>query len=292
MAFSPKGIFKGEGKVTTTPRFLFAIRDDDTSYYTHPEELAAVYKGIWDTVPVSLSVIPFAAPFGQVHPHFRRDDPLNEPLKSLNENQELVCFLQNLLKENKVEILLHGYSHEYKKIRGKWVAECIWKSGKQLREEIMKGKRYLENLLGVRIKVFVPPSNRINSRGIQVIEEAGMNLSGILGPWGDRPFSLAYLTAWARRWSYWLLHKGPYPYVLDLGKHKELVAYSLTPSTDWQKLIKRLELCARIGAPFVVATHYWELIEYPQLHQQLRQLIDLALVKGAKPLRVSECYER
>ena len=274
------------------PRFLFAIRDDDTSYYTHPEELAAVYKGIWDTVPVSLSVVPFAAPFKQGHPHFRRDNPLNESLKPLNENQELVCFLQNLLKENKIEIMLHGYSHEYKKIRGKWIAECMWKSGKQLRKEIIKGKRYLENLLGVKIKVFVPPSNRINSKGIQVIEETGMDLSAILGPWGDRPFSLAYLTAWICRWSYWLLYKGPYPYVLDLGRHKELVAYSLTPSTDWRKLIKRLKLCAQIGAPFVVATHYWEVNEYLELKDKLYQLVKMAIDLGAKPVRVSICYRR
>ena len=278
--------------MTMPKKFLFAIRDDDISFYTHPEELVTVYKNIWNIVPVSFSVIPFVAPFGQGHPHFRRDDSLNKSLKPLDENQELVRFLQNLLKENKIEVMLHGYSHEYKKIRGKWVAECIWKSGKQLREEIMKGKRYLENLLRTKIKVFVPPSNRINSKGIQVIEEDRMNLSGILGPWGDRPFSLAYLRAWIRRWSYWLQYKGPYPYILDLGRHKELVAYSLTPSTDWRKLMKRLELCARIGAPFVVATHYWEVNEHLELKDKLYQLVKLAIDLGAKPVKVSVCYRK
>ena len=37
----------------------FAIRDDDTSFFTRPEQLLRVYEGIWDRVPVSLSVVPF-----------------------------------------------------------------------------------------------------------------------------------------------------------------------------------------------------------------------------------------
>jgi len=158
-------------------------------------------------------------------------------------------------------------------------------------KKIPQGKEYLEKLLKTKIKVFVPPSNQIGTRGIRAIEAAGLNLSGILGPWGDRPVSKDYLKAWILRWSYWLFHRCPYPYVLDLGRHKELVAYSLTPSANWQKLLQRLDLCARIGAPFVVATHYWELKRYPQLHKRLSQLLDLALAKGARPVKVSECYE-
>ena len=37
----------------------FAIRDDDTSFFTRPEQLLRVYQGIWDRAPVSLSVVPF-----------------------------------------------------------------------------------------------------------------------------------------------------------------------------------------------------------------------------------------
>ena len=271
-------------------KFLFAIRDDDTSYYTHPDELAAVYEEIWDTVPVSFSVVPFSVPFKQGHPHQRRSDLKKEPLMPLGENQELTGFLQNLLREQKIEIMLHGYSHEYKKIRGEWVPECIWKSEHQLKKEIPEGKEYLEKLLKASVKIFVPPSNRITKKGIQMLEQENLNLSGILGPFGDRPLTINYSRAWVRRWSWWIMHRGPYPYVLDLGRHKELVAYSLTPLTDYAKLESLLELCAEIRAPFVIATHYWEVNEYPDLKNKLHRLVEKAFKLGAKPVKVSECY--
>ena len=275
--------------MTAMPRFLFAIRDDDTSYYTHPEELAAVYKGIWDTVPVSLSVIPFSTPFK--NGYFMRNDLKSEPLKALEENQELVSFLHELLEKQKIEIMLHGYSHEYKNINGKWVPECLWKPTQQLEIEIPEGKKYLEELLATRIEVFVPPSNRITRFGIEIIEREGLNLSGIMGPFGDRPLSLGYLKAWWRRWNWWFRYGRPYPYVLEVGKHKELVAYSLTPSTDWYEIKRTLKFCAQINAPFVVATHYWEVGKSPDLRDKLYQLVYLALKYGANPVKISSCYD-
>jgi len=38
---------------------LFAIRDDDTSFFTRPEELEAVYRSLWGQIPISLAVVPF-----------------------------------------------------------------------------------------------------------------------------------------------------------------------------------------------------------------------------------------
>ena len=37
----------------------FAIRDDDTNFFTSPEEIEFCYKHTWDFCPPSLSVIPF-----------------------------------------------------------------------------------------------------------------------------------------------------------------------------------------------------------------------------------------
>lgn len=36
-----------------------AIRDDDTNYFTQPEDLVKVYGKVWNKCPISLSVIPF-----------------------------------------------------------------------------------------------------------------------------------------------------------------------------------------------------------------------------------------
>ena len=39
----------------------FALRDDDTSFFTEPGKLEAVYGDVWDRVPVLLAVVPHAA---------------------------------------------------------------------------------------------------------------------------------------------------------------------------------------------------------------------------------------
>ena len=36
------------------------IRDDDTSYFTTPDALTAIYTDVWDRAPVCLAVVPFA----------------------------------------------------------------------------------------------------------------------------------------------------------------------------------------------------------------------------------------
>ena len=40
-----------------------ALRDDDTSYFTEPEKLDAVYHDVWDRLPVCLAVVPHAMGF-------------------------------------------------------------------------------------------------------------------------------------------------------------------------------------------------------------------------------------
>ena len=37
-----------------------AIRDDDTCYFTAPEDLERVYGDVWDRVPICLATVPFA----------------------------------------------------------------------------------------------------------------------------------------------------------------------------------------------------------------------------------------
>ena len=41
------------------------IRDDDTSYFTTPDALTAIYTDVWDRAPVCLAVVPFAIGYEQ-----------------------------------------------------------------------------------------------------------------------------------------------------------------------------------------------------------------------------------
>ena len=89
-----------------------AIPDDDTSYFTKPKDLQRAYDFLNEDDCVSLSVVPYTVP---VH----RDDvfPYGKEIGmgyyDIAENTELLEYLKEKYKQGKVDILLHGYSHEY-----------------------------------------------------------------------------------------------------------------------------------------------------------------------------------
>ena len=268
--------------------FAFAIRDDDTSYFTSPDELDAVYAPYWGMVPVSLATVPFSVPEHRGRSFNNRFSPDEEV--PLGENKPLVKWLKEKIRLGHIEIMLHGYNHRYKQINGRWIGEYGWKVEQQLLEETARGKAYLEQLLDVRIKVFVPPSNTIGKEGISAIRRASLNLSGIMGRGGDRPWTTDYPFAYLKRWG-WRLFKGyAYPYPLALGGVKELRAYTLTPRANPDALIRSLDVCANSQAPFVIATHYWEFSDTPNMHETLSMLIDRAQQAGFVFTPVSHCF--
>lgn len=267
---------------------IFAIRDDDTSFFTQPSELEAVYAPYWGKVPVSLAVVPFS-----VSEHRGRTFNAAYPPEmemALDGNMELLEWLKEKIQHKQIEIMLHGYSHQYLKINGQWKGEYAWKAEERLGVETAKGKNYLETLLDVSIRVFVPPSNTISKAGIRTIRKLGLNLSGIMGRCGDRPFTCDYLKSWLKRWAWRAVHGIAYPWPLSYGGHTELRAYALTPRTRRKDLIHDLENCALRQAPFVLATHYWEFAEYPEIHEILHKLVERAQQLEMKFGFISECF--
>ena len=134
---------------------LFAIRDDDTSFFTDPDELESVYGAYFGRVPISLAVVPFAVPVHQER-CFTPDYP-NDAEVPLETNGKLVEWIRNRIGLGHVEIVLHGYSHLYREERDGWKGEYHWKADARLAEETRRGRAYLETLLETRIRVFVPP---------------------------------------------------------------------------------------------------------------------------------------
>lgn len=267
---------------------LFAIRDDDISFFTNWQDIDRLYYALWGKVPISFAVIPFAIP------HWRGEARSSNQLKSsvvkpLHENADLVEYLRMRIQRSEVEIMLHGYSHEYRIVRGHRLGEYLWKPKNQVIEETLDAKQYLEELFHTPIRVFVPPSNMIGKAGVTAIEAAGLHLSGIIGRWIDRPMSFNYLKAYLRRWTYRCLRSRPYPFPLVVGNHVELVAYSLTPSASPTWLRDTMRACYKLGAPFVLATHHWELLEHPTLKETFVQLVEEVLTLGYTPAKVSQC---
>ena len=266
---------------------MFAIRDDDVCFFTNWQDLDYLYASLWGKIPISFSVIPFAVPHRGSQMQLCKD----LPKKPIHENNNLVRFLKEKIRNNEVEIMLHGYSHEYYMIHGRRIGEYLWKPKEQLIKQTLEGKQYLEELFCTSIQVFVPPSNMIGKAGIVAIETAGLHLSGIMGRWNDRPLSFSYFKAYLRRWAYRCLKGKPYPFPIVVGKHVELVAYSLTPSANLQWLHDTMYKCFKVGAPFVLAIHHWELLENPFLKSTFFDLINEAIDIGYIPSTVSQCMQ-
>lgn len=263
-----------------------AIRDDDISFFTNPEDLKKAHEFLGD-FPISLSVVPFTVkdhtgnkPYGDVSDEYPK---YNE----VGKNKELVEFLKDKIKEEKYEILLHGINHEYKYNGEEWIPEMLFKDEMELTNKIRESKEYLNSIFDTDIKVFVAPSNMINKEGIRAIEKSNLNFSGIIRH-RDRDFSIQYLMSYIKRWSYRAFTGSQYGGVLHYPKHDELIAYYVSSFDD---IMKDYENCKRHNHPFILYTHYWELLRSEDERNKIRKILDVAIKDGAEPVLLSKCFD-
>lgn len=264
----------------------FAIRDDDTSFFTSPEELKRAYDFLQDGC-VSLSIVPFtvarhtdaSAPYG--------DRPLEKKYYDIKDNPELVSYLREEVKKGTYEVLLHGYNHEYQRQGTKWIPEMIWKDKTRLLQEITDGKRYLEQLLDTKIRVLAAPSNAIDQKGIAALEKNDLDFCGIIHGFQTRKFDARMAVQFLKRWSVRVTEGIQYPGVMKYTGHLECNAY---PLNDMELLKKEYRYCKERGIPFVIYTHYWKLNEDPDEKKKLLKIYDMLMKDHAKCIPVSQLF--
>jgi hypothetical protein len=231
---------------------LFCIRDDDTSFFTSPDELEKAYGEITKHGPVSLAIIPFCrAGRSKGLPETYRERWSVHPLE---ENKALVNYLREGIADGRYEAMLHGYHHDDPDVR------LEFKDGIDLESKVRAGKQYLEQVLHARIRVFVPPHNAIGKSGLQALAREGLHLGGVAGMRGGWSyFKLSSLKAWwqIRNWRA-RGHHG-IPWVIELGGHRELAGNPVTPLSDVEQNLKRFDEACQVDGVFCAATHYWEL---------------------------------
>ena len=262
---------------------IVAIRDDDTSFWTNPKEIESLYgKFLKEGGKISLAVIPYS--WKQVNMGIEKEFFIDKSMgrKPIYENRELVDYLLEKIREGQIEIMQHGFDHSYgvyfkgekyfltKDIREymirynvenyQYLPECVFKSEEELKTDLKLGKELLEDTFKVKVRVFVPPGNALSKESVNIVAKLGMNISGIIEKRFNRLFSLKSVLNYARRVWWKIRYNKPYPFVIDYGTHKELVAYAFTPSTDFRKFLGIFEFCMKQKAPFVLATHYWEIL--------------------------------
>lgn len=245
----------------------FAIRDDDVSYFTKPEQLERVYRDIWDKCPISISVVPFHACMKSKN--IPREFWQGSSVFPLGDNRKLVAFLKEKLAEGKISIMLHGYSHK------DYPGGPEFEAGEDLVKKVKEGKEYLQELLSVEIKTFVPPHNSISPDGIRAVIGNRLNLVHIpalryFNNWKNLDMGIALV----KRLFYRIVYRMDYPFVFHFRDYKALPFYSLIPATTFEWLKDKFDFCQRKHAPFCLATHHWEFEYSSQIKEVLHRFWD------------------
>lgn len=235
-----------------------ALRDDDTSFFTEPGRLEAVYHDVWDRIPVGLAVIPHACGFvDKAIPEKYWDAGRAFPL---DENGPLVESLRMLVKGGRVSIAQHGYTHE------DYPDGHEFQAAPDLESRLARGQAYLERVLDTRIRVFVPPHNALSKRGLKAIDAAGLHVLGSFLSFRPsmRPWDLRTPANWWRIKTYRdktgraKTDRLVYPHALRYRNHAEFGCYSLIPNTTFDDLRRGFDEARAAGGDFCLATHYWE----------------------------------
>jgi len=254
----------------------FCIRDDDTSFFTSPDELERAYGEVTKHGPVSLAIIPFCrAGASRWVPEKYRGQWSIHPLEK---NEALVEYLRDGIAAGRYEAMLHGYHHDEPPDQREFL------HGSDLTRKVREGKRYLEDLLHTRIRVFVPPHNAIGKIGLQAIAGEGLHLGGVAGMrQGWSWLKPSSVRAWwrLRRWR----ENGNIgiPWVLDLADHRELAGNPITPRSSLRQSLRRFDEANDVDGVFCAATHYWELDQSTKdpdsrtVREHLQRLIDQVL---------------
>jgi len=90
-------------------------------------------------------------------------------------NEKFFSFLKS--KTCMSEIALHGWDHSYPDGKG----EFARLDKETANEKIVRGKRHLESIFGVKTNVFIPPYNEISKGTLEALEENGFEVISALG---------------------------------------------------------------------------------------------------------------
>jgi hypothetical protein len=237
---------------------MVALRDDDTSFFTDPDRLESVYHDVWERVPVCVAVIPRAAGF--------RDKAIPEQYWQagrafpLEENPGLVDRLRALVTAGRITIAQHGYTHE------DFADGSEFQAAPDIDQRLEAGRSYLEQTLGTRISIFVPPHNALSKKGLAAVSRAGLNLLGSflsfrpsMRPWDEHtPWNWWKVRTYRASLGLARSDRFIYPHVLRYRRHAEFGCHSLIPGTTLEQLVEGFERARRARGHFCVATHYWE----------------------------------
>ena len=235
----------------------FIIRDDDTCFFTNPQSIDELYSPIWTDFPVTLGVVPWQK--GTFAGHVPVKYWQSDQVYAIGDNRELICYLSQLLQESKLDVALHGIHHTYQNIRNKFIPELVNFDG-NFELDLTAAKSYLENLFGINIEIFIPPSNTMSSGIAKILIDNNWSLLNIPGlRRNTRPLvSFQHQTYRLKRLKSFVIDGVDLSKPLVRKNGWEVGGFPLTPNTNIDLLKKSFHIALDSETPFVLATHYWE----------------------------------
>lgn len=279
----------------------YVLRDDDTSAFTDPRVLERAYGDLWDRIPVSLAVIPFAVKtWNWGDPQRFRQGRTPHPL---GDNGPLVRFLRAGREAGRLDVMLHGWRHRYEPgpDPATWIPEFLHE--RDPRPRLREGRAHLD-ALGLPVSVFVPPSNALSPRAYAAVRAEGLHLTqlhplrvGLRGAAGPGlGAGMRELVGAGRRASTRLFTGREPAGVIDFGTHREVSGLPITPQSRSDQLFAELRHRVARGGAVCLATHHWELDvrladEAITVGELLRELLSWLRDRGAEPVTAHELLD-
>ena len=243
----------------------FAIRDDDTSYFTKPEMLKNIFgESIKTGHKVSLSTIPNVKSVNEyfIPPKYRSDPSYY----SISDNSNLIEFLKSYTSSNKLDILQHGYSHSESDydLGPRKSSEFFQLNKKDIIRRLNKGKLELESSLNIDVSVLVAPHEYASSNLLDSISDVYSAYCGHL------PLSAIKYSSFFLLNSLYALKNGKIGLQLTGSK---LNPIHLFPSCghrwldysdeekaklSYERFKQILNYILKHGGYFILVTHLWE----------------------------------
>lgn len=165
---------------------IVCLRDDDLNFFSNFLKIQEDFDGVLGELPITFATVPFihgSVPkiieeprlYNDIVKNKYVDTGMSEYMKihktyPVGENKELVSLIKSFLKLNKLEIAQHGVTHRYDYTGAEMQSKEIGK------RYIYEGKEYLERLFETSVKVFIPPSNYIDNKCVDYLNELDMDL--------------------------------------------------------------------------------------------------------------------
>jgi len=283
----------------------FSIRDDDINAYTDSIELLKHYAPVIEYCKPTFCVTPYAgAIYKLVRDHenvYTNRESRARYVKSLIQNHNnieaeklpienniaLVNELKYLLKNDLIEIALHGITHNQTPKGYEFESDDLDT------KSLIGAKKYVEDLFQIKVKTFSPPNNTISKKWRREVSRLGMNIVMSYGtkPWNTE-LNFHSILSQAKLISHRIANGRNinYPYRLNYSTHYELASYTNSPAKDLMYLKEGIDYVAEKRGTFILATHSYGFGIYDQLYKDFIDAIEYGKKRNFTFKFIKDCF--